>query len=51
MTRAESKMMERIHLYGELLSLDEEQAKLVLEILEEEDAEKRTALIQERCKI
>lgn len=50
MTRAECKMMERIHLYGSLLSLDKEQAKLVLEILEEEDEEKRAALIQERCK-
>lgn len=43
MTKAERKMMERIHAYGIILSLDEERAGLVLarieEMLTEQDAE------------
>lgn len=43
MTKAEREMMERIHTYGIILSLDEEQAGLVLaritEMLTEQDAE------------
>ena len=43
MTKAEREMMERIHAYGIILSLDEEQAGLVLarikELLAKQDAE------------
>ena len=43
MTKAEREMMERIHAYGIILSLDEEQAGLVLarikKMLAEEEAE------------
>ena len=35
MTKAEREMMERIHAYGIILSLDEERAGLVLERLKE----------------
>ena len=43
MTKAEREMMERIHAHGIILSLDEEQAGLVLarikELLAKQDAE------------
>ena len=43
MTKAEREMMERIHAYGIILSLDEEQAGLVLarikKMLAEQEAE------------
>lgn len=40
MTKAEREMMERIHAYGIILSLDEEQAGLVLaRIKTEQEAE------------
>lgn len=47
MTKAEREMMERIHVHGMILSLDEEQAKLVLakieELLAEQGAEAKNS--------
>lgn len=48
MTKAEREMMERIHAYGIILSLDEEQAGLVLarikKMLAEQEAEAKLLL-------